>query len=248
MRETEESDPKKSKTLLGDHIQELSHWIEKVESTILSTYFSDDESGPEISDEETQSGAVDSALQGIFTASKCLMELLPSLQRTAKSVNEASVGEKASISTQLQVAEPAHAFVSQVLDKFENINLLLAKRLGQANWERHRRFLRQLDTAVSSEEPKGALLPEEDQESDAPSLFRPFSMFHDSGIGSSQPTKSSYAMSNASHASFLTGAGDEDGSVLQVPETPPEVGLGKPFECDLCGHLLFKIKNRIDWK
>ena len=78
------------------------------------------------------------------------------------------------------------------------------------------------------------------------SIFQPFSVFHDSGLGTSLPAQSQVAISVASHTSFLSEEGDLHRR--RVPKMPDEVGLGKPFKCNLCGQTLSFIKNRISWK
>jgi hypothetical protein len=166
------------------------------------------------------------------------MELLPSLERSeTMSKKEANVDPIPRSS--FRVSEPASYFVSHVIDKFRNADIKLAERLGEANWQRHERIRHQVEASTGSED---------DDPPAAYSVFQPFSMFHDSGIGTSKPATSSYAMSNASHASFLTSVAERSRGALRVPETPAEVGLGKPFQCEICGHTLSKIKNRIDWK
>lgn len=214
--------------------------IKKARSTILADAYDVDEFEQEASDEEALSDNLDDTLRSVSSASKRLMGLLPSLQRAIKFKREAPVAPSSLIRVPIRATDPAYVFVTQVLDKFDTIETALAQRLGQANWERHQRILRQLSSKTS--------LVEAEQEGDAESLFHPVSTFHDSGLGSSDPTKSSYATSNASHTSFVSDMGGNEEAVLRVPETPPQVGLGQPFECKLCGHTVFNVKNRIDWK
>ena len=87
---------------------------------------------------------------------------------------------------------------------------------------------------------------EQRQEHQVPhSLFRPYSAFHDSGIGTSVPAQTSYAQS---HTSFLSSNTEGEHGSPRVPPTPVGVSAGKPFQCYLCGHVLSSIKNRVDWE
>jgi hypothetical protein len=76
----------------------------------------------------------------------------------------------------------------------------------------------------------------------AQSVFKPTSLFHDSGLGSSIPA------SIASHRSFASSLASNAKGSLRVPDAPAEVALGKPFKCDFCGHRLLNTRTRVDWK
>ena len=170
---------------------------------------------------------------------KRLMDLLPSLELAAKLMREPPAPRKSIQKRAFQVSHPAHPFISQVVDKFPRMDSSLAERLGQANWERHQR-IRQTSECSHNDE--------HETEPVAHSLFHPRSLFQDSGIGSSMPSSSAYAISNASHSSFLSNAQNRDQKALRVPETPAEVALGKPFRCSICAHLLRNIKDRVQYK
>jgi hypothetical protein len=79
-------------------------------------------------------------------------------------------------------------------------------------------------------------------------VFVPVSLFRDSGLGSSLLAQSTYVATIASHSSFQTTATDKNNGDLRVPPTPKEVFEGVPFNCQICGHMLSRIKNRIDWR
>jgi len=169
-----------------------------------------------------------------------LMDLLPSIERTALQPKDAAESKNDSNSIALvpfQVSKPAHAYVLQVKDKFPIAENKLIERLGQANWERRKR-LREDQAEV----------PETAVSEPAKSVFVPVSMFHDSGIGSLTPAVSAYAPTAVSHSSFRTSATESQLGSYRVPPTPKEVSDGKPFTCEICGHVLKKIKNRADWK
>jgi hypothetical protein len=207
-----------------------------------------DESEDDESDLESETGArssnkkamLDEVALDIKFYNLRLMDLLPSIERTALQPKDAAESKNDSnsvASVPFQVSKPAHAYVLQVRDKFPKAENKLIERLGQANWERRKRLQEDqvdfFETAVS--EP-------------AKSVFVPVSMFHDSGLGSSIPAVSAYAPTEISHLSFRTSATESRVGSYRVPPTPKEVFDGKPFTCEICGHVLKKIKNRVDWK
>lgn len=80
---------------------------------------------------------------------------------------------------------------------------------------------------------------------EAMTLFKPFSLFHDSGLGTSIPAISQYAATVASHTSFLSVGGEEALGRPRVPTLPQEDGT--PFQCGYC-HRTISMRNRIQWK
>lgn len=206
-----------------------------------------DESEDDESDLESEIGArsskkaiLDEIASDIKFYNLRLMDLLPSIERTALQPKDAVDSKNDSnmvASVPFQVSKPAYSYVLQVRDKFPQADNKLVERLGQANWER-RKMLQEaqaesLDTTVSKP---------------AKSVFVPVSMFHDSGLGSSIPAASAYAQTIVSHSSFRTSATENQVGSYRVPPTPREVFDSKPFTCEICGHVLKKIKNRVDWK
>lgn len=242
-----------SRSRLDAHAQELSKWIEKAQLAIADSDSYDSESDLESLIDETNDEHLDTTIQSIASISECFMSLLPSLQRASKLLNDAPLTKPLALTAPLRVSDPAYSFVSQVIDKFDDIDLELARRLGQANWERHRRLLKQMHSGSSLDKAMEREQDEEDEGEEeihagAQSLFYRASTFYDSGIGSSKPKQSSYAISNASHTSFLSDINNDVPGGLRVPKTPEEVELGSPFRCEICGHTLYNIKNRVDWK
>ncbi|KAH9210359.1 hypothetical protein DL95DRAFT_465858 [Leptodontidium sp. 2 PMI_412] len=87
-----------------------------------------------------------------------------------------------------------------------------------------------------------------DQKTVSRSVFKPASMFHDSDLGSSIGPQTTYAVTVASHSSFMSSVADADRGGIRVPSTPKQILDGLPYHCEFCGHVLLKIKNRVDWK
>lgn len=134
-----------------------------------------------------------------------------------------------------RLPEAAKPWIMQVQDKFPNaLDQSLLNRLGEANCERAIRIRDKAEPVVEE-----------------PVRFKPVSEFHDSGLGTSIPTETNYATSTysaASHTSFVSSLAGEERGKHRVPKTPVEIGLGKPFECDICGKTVAHIKNRVQWK
>lgn len=179
-------------------------------------------------------------LQDIASFSECLMDLLPGLERSSRVQQQTPMNDIVH-SPVFQVSEPASPFVSLVLDRFRKANPRLAQRLGEANWQRYVRIRAQI----------GAIDEDEHARTDSVipcSVFNPVSLFRDSGLGTTVAASSNYAMSTHSHTSFVSSLADINNGSLRVPDEPVEVALGKPFTCWICGHKLYNIKTRIDWK
>ena len=133
-------------------------------------------------------------------------------------------------------------YVKLIREKFKQAHCKLVERLGEANWQRHRDVRDKIENTE--------LFPEERKRlgggsSIECSLFRPYSDFHDSGIGTSVPAQTEYA---PSHTSFLSSNTEGEHAPLRVPKEPSEVGARKPFQCFLCRDVILNVKNRIDWK
>jgi hypothetical protein len=170
------------------------------------------------------------------------MDLLPSMEQTYRySCDLESRLEEQSREVSFHVTEAARPYVLQVHDKFRNADVSLVERLGEANWQRFIRVRQQLAHGDQDADKQEAG-PE------THSRFTPASKFHDSGLGSSLPGKTSFAPTVASHSSFISGLSAKEGSYVRVPPTPNEVAEGLPFECFLCKQTLSKVRNRIDWK
>ena len=137
------------------------------------------------------------------------------------------------------MSNAAQQWIRQVFDKFENANVALAERLGEANAQRYDEIRR----LKSQHDEPAELVPPSDS---AKFLFRAPNTIHDSGLGTSIMTPVDDSLSVASHSSLASSAADE--SSRRVPKTPKAVTQGKAFECEICGSLRSNIKNRAEWK
>lgn len=182
----------------------------------------------------------------------CLMDLVPSMEGSLAHLQIAKSHPVAPVRAPFSVSEHARPFVQNISDKFQRADTCLIERLGESNWQRFVTIRARMQHMLCKTEPDAEVAEEITPITvfkQAPqSVFMPFSLFHDSGLGSSVPTIRAYAASAASHTSFVSSIATDGTSALRVPPIPKEVHAGKPFRCEICGHLLSKIKNRVDWK
>lgn len=224
---------------------ELHVLIEKAESIINESHTRDDDA-----DEESDSDASDcsrpSVVEDIGSYTRCLMDLIPSMERTLGQVLYDKQNEQIPLAASFQVSGPARTYVQNIFEKFRRADPKLVERLGEANWQRHmtvRQRVEELASPSNDIEDKVPIITEAGQ-----SIFKRYSMFHDSGLGASLPTQSAYAASAVSHTSFVSSHAHSEKNSIRVPPTPCEVAAGEPFRCNICGNMLKNIRHRVDWK
>lgn len=229
----------------SDRASDLSALIEKAESMINESNTRDDDSDQD-SDSDSSDCSRPSPVEDIGTYTRCLMDLIPSMERTLSQVLYGKQNQQLPLTVEFQVSGPARIYVQNVHDKFRRANTKLVERLGEANWQRHMTVRRRIKKLGSPPNNLVDKIPPAIEASK--SIFQPYSMFHDSGLGVSLPTHSDYAATAASHTSFLSSCADGERGSIRVPPTPREVAAGKPFRCDICGKVVDNIKHRVDWK
>ena len=204
-----------------------------------------DETDQSDSDSELSSNGEESLYENIQFGIACLMELGPTLQKNIVRGTKARTQRILSSAQPFRVSEPAEIYVSMAREKFKQADLNLIQRLGQANWQRHRRIrdmMYRSEEGIEEKPVPGKMHPTDH------STFRPPPTFHDSGLGTTISSASQYAVSAASHTSFASTVEEGVRNSLRVPSMPPEAADGKPFKCFICGNLQLNIRNRIDWK
>ena len=167
----------------------------------------------------------------------CLMELVPTLEQSLPRVGKPARSAFLTPPPAFRVSEPAFTYVRNICDKFPQADIELIERLGEANWQRHVKVRNRIDQVANDDLVESKAF-----------VVTPFSEFRDSALGSSIPTRSQYAASAASHTSFVSSHADGEERSIRVPPTPAEVSTGKPFQCNICGQTLHKIRSRVDWK
>ena len=195
--------------------------LETADSTLVGGSGHDGETGTP--DAEDLEGDFEEALNDLRTYTSCLMDLVPSLERSddnVKSARSQALGD-----VEFIVSEPADWFVMKIRDRFPKSSGRLAERFGEANWRRYVR-VNQIREGFRS----GGSIDLQEK-----SVFQPSSMFHDSGLGTS-------------HSSLASSAADRDGGRARVPDTPVEALKGKPFPCEICGKVVENVRDRTSWK
>ncbi|KAL9121957.1 MAG: hypothetical protein Q9187_001482 [Circinaria calcarea] len=182
----------------------------------------------------------------------CLMDLLPTMEQSL--AQSRAIRKAPALRIPFTVSEAARPFVLNVHDKFSMADSKLVERLGESNWQRYVTVRARMNRIASVNDVNGETRevewtkPVVFGKNPPQSMFTPYSVFHDSGMGTSMASTSRYTASVASHTSFISSQAEEGKATLRVPPTPPEVALNEPFRCFICGHMLFKIQNRVDWK
>ena len=169
-----------------------------------------------------------------------LTQLGPSLEQNLVSAQKTRTHASLPAPIPFSVSGPAKVYISLVREKYKLAQDRLVERLGEANWQRHVSLRKLMEASANVVEEMTAPI---ENSAMARSVFRPYSMFHDSALGPSIPGQTEYA---PSHTSFQSSNTEGDRESIRVPATPVEVSNGKPFECFLCKRILSNIKNRVD--
>ena len=127
---------------------------------------------------------------------------------------------------------PAEYLASRIRHRYPNGQSDLVAILGRNNWDRMLRL------AKAREQKAQQPVEGNKEQKAATSVSR--SEFHDSGLGTSIATPSSYAETVVSYH------GSKGGSI-KIPPLPAEAAGGKPFICGVCGDSI-KISNTTLWK
>ncbi len=127
--------------------RELTALIEK-----LAVYISEDcdsDSGSSISEASESEKLLDSTIKELRTYIGCLVNLTLSLGHPALDPVDA---ETENIEVALfEVPEAAEPWCRRITDKYTNVDIRLAERLGEANWHRYQRTSRKIEEASDGE-------------------------------------------------------------------------------------------------
>jgi hypothetical protein len=244
-----DSSLKPPQSVVQEHVRTLAFLREQARQLLPPADSNSDSSDGEIysSDDGAptirifDSGVKRRLLESIEFHTKCLMDLLPSMEQIYKNLCDLGVRlEESKGKISFHATDAARPYVLQVHNKFKNASISLVERLGEANWQRFLR-LRQRMTAAHHEDVIN------DLQVGTRSAFSTFNS-HDSGLGSSLHPDSSFTQTDALHSSCVSSLAEKGDSCARVPPTPRGVVDGTPFQCFICGRMLTKIRNRIDWK
>jgi hypothetical protein len=215
------------------------HHTEPDSDEAASTFSDSDREVAQSAIEKSSIAIEDKVLRGLDIYTTTMMDIRPLLDEAIHDAfGRPSKAAARNEAVDFKVTDAARSYVLQVHDKYRTAKKFLVERLGEANWQRYMRIIAKMESSSAKEDL--AEVPK--------SLFRPFSAFHDSGLGASMPSRSRYAASNASHTSFLSTSTDAIKGRRQVPPLPSEVTQRRPFRCFICCEEISTVKNRIDWK
>ena len=204
----------------NDHCTEITHLLDGLEDrgVVLDKSALDDDS-------------IEYVVEDLRSSIDLLHEMVPALDDIAIELETPVLTDTYSMSEDnLNLSGPASHYYRKIVDRFPLLTTTLAKRLAQASWRRHNRVrgaLEKRKIAITSE-----LMTE----------------FHDSGLGTTLKTASTYAASQASYQSFMSSRADIEGAHARLPEMPSEISSGRPFVCDLCGLEVKDVKNKLQWR
>ena len=234
---------------LQKNIQELEYLIEQTK-VITSTRNRETTGNSSDWEEELDTDGEDSSededsadiIEELRLQTQWLTQLRPALEQNLASAQKAHNQASLPAPVSFSVSEPAKYYVSLVREKYKQAQDQLVERLGEANWQRHISVRKSMEAPANK---AGETTASIRNTAVAESMFRPYSAFHDSGIGTSIPAQTEYA---PSHTSFQSSNTEGQRELIRVPATPAEVFDGKPFQCFLCKRMLSDIKNRVGWK
>ncbi|KAK2018380.1 hypothetical protein LZ32DRAFT_371014 [Colletotrichum eremochloae] len=194
-------------------------------------------SDSEESDSDTSSSSVlndwDEIADDIRTDVECLIDLEPLIQAPFVDHRKSKAIEKKP--EKLETWTPRQLYTSRISHRFPNARLELVNRLAQANWDRFQRIQSDKERNIAE---RGNATREEKTESRTPTEND--SNFHDSGLGTSQGTRSAYAETTMSYRQNTAHS-------IRIPPLPMEAKKGRPFECLACGRQI-RIMNNSAWK
>ncbi|KAL2828863.1 hypothetical protein BJY01DRAFT_228203 [Aspergillus pseudoustus] len=224
--------------------KDLSTLIEKAAVIVSENDTSDSSTDSDTDSDCSSMSEAGKNLQGrLHCYIGCLMELGPAIERQIGNIQFKLEQQAIPELNHFSLSENAQPFAVRIKDRFKDAKVPLVERLAEANWERSVRLM----THAEEGNTEGQISSARSVPATALTLFKPFSIFHDSGLGASVPARSQYANTVASHSSFISMAGEDDEGRPRVPALPLEGQNSQVFECPYCGARI-RCRNRIDWK
>ncbi len=158
--------------------------------------------------------AVHDIIEDLSTDIQCLVDLG---SRFKEPIRDRPSKEVAALPTQVSEWDPSKSMAARIRHRYPDGDHAFIEIQGQVNWERRQRLYASKES--SARDPQRSIQT-------AGTLVA--SEFHDSGLGTSVATPSSYA------ETVLSYHGTKGGSI-KIPPVPAEGLEGKPFACDICG-------------
>ena len=142
-----------------------------------------------------------------------IMDLIPTIESTIEHQRTIQLRPLHAHARKFQASGPAQIYITLVQDKFPKANEKLQQRLGEANWQRHLNIRRRIEHEGRRQDVADVKATE------TGSLFRPQTLFHGSGVGTTIGSQSQSAQTGASHTSFMSSVGTTLGSQSQSAQT-----------------------------
>ncbi|KAI0411103.1 hypothetical protein F5X98DRAFT_64653 [Xylaria grammica] len=223
-------------------IQEIpQHTLNEIRLLTAEGLVEGDESddGASLRDDSSDSDSDDLAevALDLETDTICLVEMDPVLKSPVLDTSHDK--EKGAHYSSLLMWSPHQSYCERIESRFPQAENRLVLRLGRANYERFMRCRKmreaqeERDAVPESMESVPLVLTQ------AKTVYGS-SNFHDSALGSSLPTTSSYAETIMSY-------GGKDGNHTRIPPLPVEGRAGQPFTCIACGRSVLAPNNSA-WK
>ncbi|RWA09098.1 hypothetical protein EKO27_g6017 [Xylaria grammica] len=223
-------------------IQEIpQHTLDEIRLLTAEGLVEGDESddGASLRDDSSDSDSDDLAevALDLETDTICLVEMDPVLKSPVLDTSHDK--EKGAHHSSLLMWSPHQSYCERIESRFPQAENRLVLRLGRANYERFMRCRKmreaqeERDAVPDSRESVPLVLTQ------AKTVYGS-SNFHDSALGSSLPTTSSYAETIMSY-------GGKDGNHTRIPPLPVEGRAGQPFTCIACGRSVLAPNNSA-WK
>ncbi|ETS87070.1 hypothetical protein PFICI_00898 [Pestalotiopsis fici W106-1] len=203
---------------LESHIQNLKTLLDMVQSS-----YDDDSDTSDFNYDSYSEIAED-----LKTDTTCLIRINSVLNYTARLAPSFGTSPRGPTA----LGELYQSYCDRISNRFPNAVECLISRLGKANYDRCLRRIQRNNE--DDEEPK-----ETERVQMANTVV--VSAFHDSGLGSSVPSKSSYAETVMSYGA------DGNQQSVRVPTLSEEAKQGLPFTCVACSKTV-TIKNNSLWK
>ena len=193
---------------------------------------------------------LDEIARDLQTDTQCLMDLEPLIKAAVPDHQHGNATELNS-NTALKFSDslyhdwsPHLVFGDRVSRRFPQASAELVTRLAKANLERFLRTKSEREAnCLARERAQMGLGDAGEGQPCGTAQSEMGTKFHDSGIGTSIATPSSYAETVMSYGQ--KGNGDE--KTLKIPPLPDDAKGGQKFECVACGNLV-TITSNSAWK
>ncbi len=212
-------------------VRQQSERTSEVAHLALSGVHQDDDSdsasdsGSESSFGGSVACVIEDAIEDLKTDIQCLVDLGPRYKEPVRD-KEAAKEEAAPLRT-APIWDPAEYLASRIRHRYPEGDAEFTRILGRANWDRLQRLYASKDANARDREAQQRPSLAQTQLSGPPATVKG-TEFHDSGLGTSVKTPSSYA------ETVLSYQGAQGGSV-KIPPVPPECLKGGTLVCDICG-------------